>query len=162
MVISGLNGVSKAHSIREKLAQIDTSQVLKRTLTSEEEEYSEMFAEILPDTLAQLPSYINVTGLNVTNKEAIDLSDYDPNYVLPDIGEQISDLTAERTANFGTQEWEIIENRRKRSSDFDNYFGLMSNRLDSRREWCHSFFGVFYYAPNNDGGIMQHPDNPSL
>ena len=89
----------------------DSNRLSKKAMSYEDEgEEGEIDNEILAEAFEQFKdefhNYLDITGLNVEDKELINLSDFDPDYVIPAIGDVAYNVKADMEARFDMTQYQ--------------------------------------------------------
>ena len=87
----------------------DPEEVFRRSIDGYQNEFSE---------------YLNVAGLNVSDKDAISLSDFDINYVAPDFSQVMHDYQSDLEASLFATQLQNYESLRRQDYSFDRYVTL--------------------------------------
>lgn len=87
----------------------DPDEVFRRSIDGYQNEFSE---------------YLNIAGLNVWDKEAISLPEFDINYVAPDFSQVMHDYQSDLEASLSTTQLQNYESLRRQDYSFDRYVTL--------------------------------------
>lgn len=114
---------------------LKNSNRLAKEAESYEEEEGEIDNEVLAEALEQfkveIHNYIDITGLNVENKELINLPDFDPNYIPPTFGEVIYDVKVDMEARFDVVEYQQYQDIIRKSSAVDKFVSLAEVKYEN-------------------------------
>jgi len=109
-----------------------TQQVMRlANLASDEEETEdpeEIFSRAIEDYKEEFDDYINITGLNVEDKEDVTLPNFDINYVAPTYGEVMNEYQINLEASLTPIQLEKYDLLRQRDYNFDKYVALNQNK----------------------------------
>lgn len=72
----------------------------------------------------EFPDYLNIAGLNVDDKEAIELPEFDINYVAPDFSQVMYDYQTDLEASLTSEQLQKYETLRSQDYNFDRYVTL--------------------------------------
>ncbi len=140
-----------------------TNVTLKRAFNSEEEttDPNVIFEVAIQDYKSQFDDYINITAVNVINKENVNLSNFDFNYVPP----KYYDVMFEYQKNLESsltyeQNLKYIE-LQKRDNNFDRYVALNSikyTNLEPNLKYNHTNIPVNPIIPITPTNPILPPD----
>lgn len=109
-----------------------TQQVMRlANLASDEEEIEdpeEIFSRAIEDYKEEFDSYINITALNVEDKEDVTLPNFDINYIAPTYGEVMYEYQLNLEASLTATQLKSYEDLRKAEYTFDKYVALNENK----------------------------------
>ena len=119
---------------REKMvsSQIDgikdkTAQVIRRAVNQsagDTEDPDEIFSRAIDGYKDEFKDYLDVTALNVQDKEAVNLPDFDIDYVAPEFYDVMYDYQTKLEASLTIIQLERYESLRKQDYNFDRYVTL--------------------------------------
>mgnify|MGYP004699167449 CR=1 FL=1 len=113
-------------AVKEQTAKVYENVVAKSA--SDNEDPSAVFASALSGYESQFSDWLDVTALNVTVKEAIELADYDPNYVSPEFSDVLYDYQLKLVRTLPTADQQNLDSLRRRNYFFDRYMTLNEGR----------------------------------
>lgn len=123
--------VATANEI-DKVNKNITQQVmcLANSVSDEEEieDPAEIFCRAIEDYKEEFDDYINITALNVVDKEDVNLSNFDINYVAPTYGEVMYEYQLNLEASLATTQLQKYDDLRKADFVFDKYVALNQNK----------------------------------
>lgn len=123
--------IATANEIGEVKENV-TQQVMRLANLASDEEETEDPEEILSRAIAnykkEFDDYINITALNVDDKEDINLPDFDINYVAPTYAEVMKEYQANLEASLTPIQLEKYDLLRQRDYNFDKYVALNQNK----------------------------------
>ena len=140
------NSIAKPITIAyetQEIRETVTQQVkrLANTLSDEEtEDPEEILYRAIENYKIEFDDYINITGLNVFDKEDINLPNFDPNYIAPTFGEVMYDYQEKLEKSLTEINLEKYERLRMDDFDFDRYVALNSHKyldLKIRPKYIH-------------------------
>lgn len=119
-------------TIFSSLAFISTQVFDVHASTSDEEvTYEEVMYEALEEVKSNLSEYLEITCLNVTDKESINLSNYDPDYVAPTDEELSNEIYNDMISELNSEGNETFMTLRYNNYDYDQFFTVVeSNFID--------------------------------
>lgn len=90
-VIAGRGNITTTHlnTVKEEAVKV-LSQATTQGMTAQENPNT-IFALAIDDYSTQFPNYLDITALNVTIKNAINLADYNADYVAPEFSDVLYD-----------------------------------------------------------------------
>lgn len=123
-VITGQEKIisSKIDDIKNK-----TTYVIKRAInqmTEDTEDPNVVFSRAIDEYTNEFSSYLNITALNVQDKEAINLPNYDTNYVAPEFYDVMYDYQTNLENSLTILQLEKYESLRMLDYEFDRYVTL--------------------------------------
>lgn len=83
-----------------------------------------MFRRSIDGYQNEFSEYLNVAGLNVSDKDAISLFDFDINYVAPDFSQVMHDYQSDLEASLFATQLQNYESLRRQDYSFDRYVTL--------------------------------------
>lgn len=89
-----------------------------------------IFDRAFSDYSTQFPSYLDITALNVTAKDAIDLADYDPNYVAPGFSDVMYDYQVKLVSSLPMADRLNFNSLRRQNYSFDRYVALNEGKYE--------------------------------
>lgn len=110
---------------------------------SDTEDPSIIFQRAIDNYKDQFSEYLNITGLNVEDKEAISLPNFDINYIAPSYADVMFDYQSKLENSLTSLQFEKYDSLRKQSIDFDRYVTLNNNKylnLEIEPKYTHSPF----------------------
>ena len=113
---------SKIDDIKNK-----TTYVIKRAInqiTEDTEDPNVVFSRAIDEYTNEFSSYLNITALNVQDKEAINLPNYDTNYVAPEFYDVMYDYQTNLENSLTILQLEKYESLRMLDYEFDRYVTL--------------------------------------
>lgn len=126
---------------REKMvsSQIDgikdkTTQVIRRAVNQsfgDTEDPDEVFSRAIDAYKDEFKDYLDVTALNVQDKEAVNLPDFDVDYVAPEFYDVMYDYQTKLEASLTPLQLERYELLRKQDYSFDRYVTLNSIKFSN-------------------------------
>ena len=92
----------KINNSKEQIVENFNKTIKKANNTQDElsEEDLEMFTSAFENVKINLSEYLDITGLNVENKESITLPNYNINYIAPTYTEAYSDIHSDMISSF--------------------------------------------------------------
>jgi len=130
-----LTSTGKPFSVATQIQEVKeyfTQKVLRvaNTLNTsiDTKEPSEVFSIALEGYKEEFPNYINITGLNVSLKEEINLPGFDINYIPPTFADVMYKYQKNLESNLSDTQLNNYELLRQRDYDFDVYVTLNENR----------------------------------
>ena len=114
----------------------DSNRLSKKAMSYEDEgEEGEIDNEILAEALEQfkveIHNYIDITGLNVENKESINLPDFNPNYVPPTFGEVAYNVKVDMESRFDMTQYQQYHEIIRKSSAVDKFVSLAEVKYEN-------------------------------
>ena len=112
----------------------NSNRLVKEAESYEEEEGeidNEVLAEALEQFKVEIRNYIDITGLNVENKELINLPDFNPNYVPPTFGEVAYNVKVDMEARFDVVEYQQYQEIIRKSSAVDKFVSLAEVKYEN-------------------------------
>ena len=161
--ISVMNPLSQSARIETKEQELveKINPTIKRAFDPEEEyEYEDVVELAFDELIGALSNYINIYGLNVTEKESITIPEYNPDYVLPDIEDMIPEVYENNFEDFGSEEIQTLEERRQANRHFDHYYGVIEDHFedveidDDDGTIIHPKYGHPHYSHNPNDPII--------
>ncbi len=115
-----------------KINENVTQQVMRlaNSVSDEEEteDPEEIFSRAIEDYKEEFDSYINITALNVEDKEDVTLPNFDINYIAPTYGEVMYEYQLNLEASLTATQLKSYEDLRKAEYTFDKYVALNENK----------------------------------
>lgn len=109
-----------------------TQQVMRlANLASDEEETEdpeEILSRAIEDYKEEFDDYINITALNVLDKEDVNLPNFDINYIAPTYAEVMNEYQINLEASLTPIQLEKYDLLRQRDYNFDKYVALNQNK----------------------------------
>lgn len=148
LITSNMKSVAVANELEEINDQITlkVKNLTKRIAASsrnivETDDPNEVFEKALENYSTEFNDYIDITGLNVIDKETITLPEFDANYVAPKYIDVMHDYQANFEAELTTDELNKVIELRKNNYEFDRYATLNEIRyrnLNIRPRYAHN------------------------
>ena len=88
----------------------------------------EVFNRAIQNYKVQFDSYIDITGLNVDEKESITLPYFDADYIAPSFGEVMNEYQINLETSLTLAQLEKYDNLRRADFSFDKYVALNQNK----------------------------------
>jgi len=130
-----LSNVGKALSTANQIGEIKesvTQQVMRlANLASDEvetEDPEEIFSRAIEDYKEEFDDYINITALNVLDKEDVKLPNFDINYVAPTYGEVMQQYQLNLESSLTSTQLNKYDDLKRANFDFDKYVALNQNK----------------------------------
>lgn len=103
---------------------------LANSVSDEEEtdDPEEILSRAIDDYKEEFDSYINITALNVEDKEDVSLPGFDINYVAPTYGEVMNEYQANLEASLTAAQSKSYDDLRRADFSFDKYVALNQNK----------------------------------
>lgn len=115
-----------------KIKENVTQQVMRlaNSVSDEEdtEDPEEIFSRAIEDYKEEFDDYINITALNVLDKEDVNLPNFDINYIAPTYAEVMNEYQINLEASLTPIQLENYELLRQRDYNFDKYVALNQNK----------------------------------
>lgn len=124
-------------------AKTEVTKVIRRALDQNAEETEDpniVFERAIQGYQDQFNSYLDITALNVTDKEAIDLPNFNPTYVAPAFSDILHDYQFHFETSLTAVQTERYEHLQKQDYNFDRYVALNNNRytdLNPKLKYAH-------------------------
>ena len=115
------------------------------------EEETKMFSLAFESVKSELTKYIDIVGLNVTDKETITLENYNKNYIVPKDYEVVSTSYYDMIETFDEKSLATFEDHRKINFEFDSFVTKAETRfknLDIEPKYVHKGL-LRAYNPNS-------------
>jgi hypothetical protein len=123
--------IATANEIGEIKENVTQKAMRLANLASDEEETEdpkEIFSRAIEDYKEEFDDYINVTALNVIDKENVTLPDFDINYVAPTYGEVMHEYQLNLEASLTSTQLKKYDDLRRADFTFDKYVALNQNK----------------------------------
>lgn len=127
-------GREKMVSSQINIIKDKTTQVIRRAVNQsvgDTEDPDEIFSRAIDAYKDEFKDYLDVTALNVLDKEAVNLLDFDVNYVAPEFYDVMYDYQTKLEASLTPLQLERYESVRKQVYSFDRYVTLNSIKFSS-------------------------------
>ena len=141
-----LTSIGKERLVSSRIEGIktETAQTIKRAIMSQEaedtEDPNEVFSRAINGYKNEFKNYLNVTALNVQDKEAVSLPNFDIDYVAPEFFDVMYDYQTKLEMSLTMNQKEKYESLRKQDYNFDRYVSLNNlkySTLDPSLKYIH-------------------------
>ena len=144
----------KINNSKEQIVENFNKTIKKANNTQDElsEEDLEMFTSAFENVKINLSEYLDITGLNVENKESITLPNYNINYIAPTYTEAYSDIHSDMISSFDTESLESYEEFRMADYDVDKFATVAENNFINTSispKYAHPTYVKPAYNPNS-------------
>lgn len=109
-----------------KIAKTEIAKALSLAANSAKEDPNEVFNTAINDYKSQFSNYLDVNGLNVEDKNDIELPDYNPEYISPEFYDVMHDYQINLETSLTHAQLDNYESLRKQDYNFDWYVTLNS------------------------------------
>ena len=123
--------IATANEIGEIKENVTQQIMHLANLASDEEETEdpeEVFSRAIADYKEEFDDYINITALNVLDKEDVNLPNFDINYIAPTYAEVMNEYQINLEASLTPIQLEKYDLLRQRDYNFDKYVALNQNK----------------------------------
>lgn len=149
-LILPLTGAGKERLVSSRVDRIktETAQVIDHVLNQELGETDnpdEVFTRAINGYKNEFKDYLNVTALNVQDKETVSLPDFDINYVSPEFFDVMYSYQNKLEMSLTTVQKEKYESLRKQDYNFDRYVSLNNlkySTLDPSLKYVHDIMPI--------------------
>lgn len=140
-VIAGRGNITTTHlnTVKEEAVKV-LSQATTQGMTAQENPNT-IFALAIDDYSTQFPNYLDITALNVTIKNAINLADYNADYVAPEFSDVLYDYQMKLVQSLSMTDRFNYESLRRQNYPFDRYATLNEEKyvnLNPTLKYSHS------------------------
>ena len=138
-----LAGREKIVTTRINEIKTEVTHKIRRAINQEledTEDPNEIFSRALDGYKEEFPSYLDITALNVQDKEAIELPDFDIDYIVPEFYDIMHDYQVKLEASLSEEDLEYYETLREYDYNFDRYVSLNEVKfsvLDPKLKYVH-------------------------
>lgn len=138
-----LAGREKVLTAKINEIKTEVTHVIRRAVDQEledTEDPNEIFSRALDGYKEEFPSYLDITALNVQDKEAIELPDFDIDYIVPEFYDIMHDYQVKLEASLSEEDLEYYETLREYDYNFDRYVSLNEVKfsvLDPKLKYVH-------------------------